>query len=423
MAKILLVEPGRPSESFYIEREMASEGIGRIATYTKLYGHEIKIVDMATYRVDFTKLINIIKEFKPDIVGITSSTFNILSAYETARKVKSVSKNIFVVIGGAHATALPELTLAECNEIDSVVVGEGEVALKKIAENPQYGIIKEELVEDLDSLPFVDWSLFDYKRFKKFPSIILGGDFHKYAFSMQRGCPYTCQFCNNKIFPKVRNFSSDYVFNNILYNLKNFQARFFYWSDATLLAKKKEVHEVCEKIIKSKINISIIVQSRADTIDKESVQLLRKAGCETFFIGVESGNESILKSCGKNLNKDIIRNAVKTVNSCEIPRIKCSFIIGLEGDTRESIRETIAFSQELKLYGLNRASFHTLDIYPGTDYWDKVIANNSTLKFRTFPGDWASYSRLYPMTLCGDISDKELKMFRDEGKKHFSEEF
>ena len=423
MAKILLVEPGRPSESFYIEREMASEGIGRIATYTKLYGHEIKIVDMATYRVDFNKLVTIIKEYKPDIVGITSSTFNILSAYETARKVKFVSDDIFVVIGGAHATALPDLTLNECNEIDSVVVGEGEVALKNIAENPEKGIIKEDLIEDLDSLPFIDWSFFDYRRFKKFTSITLGGDFHKYPFSLQRGCPFTCQFCSNKLFPKVRNFSSEYVFNNILYNLINFQARFFYWSDATLLAKKQEVHEVCEKIIKSKINISLIVQSRADTIDKESVKLLRRAGCETLFIGVESGNEDILKSCGKNLNKDTIRSAVKIVKSCGIPRIRSSFIIGLEGDTRESIRETIAFSQELKSYGLNRASFHTLDIYPGTDYWNRVIANNSTLKFRTFPGDWASYSRLYPMTICGDISDVELKMFRDEGKKHFPEEF
>jgi len=94
----------------------------------------------------------------------------------------------------------------------------------------------------------------------------------------------------------------------------------------------------------------------------------------------------------------------------------------LESENRETIEETLEFTKELKSYGLNRASVHCLDIYPKTKYWDMVEKDEGNLRLRTKLYDWSVYSRLYPMTCCGDIPPDELKAYRDEGKMEFQEE-
>lgn len=198
---------------------------------------------------------------------------------------------------------------------------------------------------------------------------------------------------------------------------------FFFWADSTIFVYKKWIQELCEMIINSKIEIALIVQTRVDTVDRKSVELLKKAGCETFFMGVESGNDSILKKAGKNITKDMVRDAVKIVHEVGIPRIRCSFIIGLEGDNRETIQDTVDFTRELKGYGMNRASVHTLDIYPKTEYWNMIERGEGNLNLKSKLTDWSVYSRLYPMTSCGNITTDELKRMRDEAKSAFQDEF
>jgi len=423
MKKIMLIDPGKVSESWYTVREMPSLALGCIGTYLKLVGHEVKIIDMATYKIDNERLKNEVAKFKPHIVGITSATFNIYSAYEAAQAVKQMDKNIFVVLGGAHATALPELTLKECPSIDTVVVGEGEIAMEKLCNNPRKGIMKEALIQNLDDLPRVDWTMFNYSKYKKLYSIRFNKELHKYTISMVRGCPFQCRFCF-KLFPDpARSRTPEHVFSEIVYNYENLGARLFYLADSTALVYKKNIQKLCQLIINSGIDIALIVQSRADTVDRKSVELLKQAGCETFFIGVESGNDEMLKRIGKNITKDKVRNAVKIVHEVGISRIRCSFIIGLEGDTRKTIRETIDFAKELKNSGLNRASVHCLDIYPKTEYWNMVERSEGNLKLKSELHDWSVLSRLNPMTSCGDITIEELKKLRDEGKEPFQEEY
>jgi radical SAM superfamily enzyme YgiQ (UPF0313 family) len=333
-----------------------------------------------------------------------------------------VDRNIFVVIGGAHATALPELTLKECPSIDAAVVGEGEVAIKKLCDHHTRGVVREAQVQNLDELPAIDWTLFDYNQYKKAHSIRLNKDLHKYTLSIVRGCPYQCKFCFKVFSGPPRSRSAENVFAEIVKNYEKFGARLFYVADSTLLVFKENIHELCRLIIRSGIEIALIVQSRADTVDRESVELLKEAGCETFFVGAESGNDEILKRCGKNITKEQVRKAVKLLAEAGIPRIRCSFIVGLEGDTRESIRETLEFARELKSYGMNRASVHCLDIYPKTAYWDMLERGEGNLKLRSQLHDWAACSRLYPMTTCGNLSTQELKSLRDEGKEDFQDE-
>jgi len=423
MKKVMLIDPGKISESWYTVREMPNLALGYIGTYLKTRGHEVKIIDMATYKFNNKRLKKEVAEYAPDIVGVTSSTFNVASAFQAASVIKEVSAEIFVVHGGAHASALPELTLEQCPSIDAVVVGEGELAMGRLCETPEKGIIQEDPIGDLDRLPMVDWDLYDRKKYPKLYSMRFNKEYHKYALSIVRGCSFHCKFCFKVLPDPPRSRSADNVFAEILRDYEKYRARLFYVADSTLLIYKDNIHRLCQLIIDSDIEIALIVQSRADTIDHESVKLLKLAGCETFFIGVESGNNDILKRCGKNTNKDMIRNAVKTVVATGIPRIRCSFIIGLEGDTRETINETIEFSKELKSYGVNRASLHCLDIYPGTPYWHMVARGEGNLNLRSDLHDFSVFSRLYPMTSCGDIPVEELKALRDKAREPFQEEY
>ena len=420
--KVLLVDPGKVSESWYAFREMPSLALGCLGTYLSRRGYEVRIVDMATYKINSTGLKREILNFKPDLVGITAATFNILSAYEAARAAKEVDPNIFVVLGGPHATALPEYTLKECSALDAVVAGEGEDALEQLCKNPRRGVVRGVEIADLNQLPLVDWTLFDYSKFKKLYSILFATELHKYTVSIVRGCPFNCKFCFKLLNDPPRTRSAENVFAEITQNYERFGAKFLYFSDSTLLIYKENVHRLCRLIIESGLKLALIVQSRADTIDAKSVDLLQRAGCETFFVGVESGNEELLKRSGKQITKDQVRSAVKLIHSAGIPRIRCSFIIGLDGDTRESIRETTAFARELKEYGMNRASVHCLDLYPKTEYWNMVERGEGSLQVRTHLYDWSIYSRMYPMASCGDISIAELKELRDFAREPFEEE-
>jgi radical SAM superfamily enzyme YgiQ (UPF0313 family) len=422
MKKILFIDPGKVNESWYTVREMPSLALGCLATYLKYFRYEVKIIDMATYKIDNETLIKEIEKFQPEIIGITSSTFNVNSAFAAARAIKKYYPDIFIVFGGAHATALPEFSLKECPEIDAIITGEGEIALKKLCENPRRGVFREKQIENLDELPIVDWTLYDYNRYKKFYSLRFNQELHKYSLSIVRGCPSQCKFCFKIFKDPPRTRSPKNVFQEIEYNYYHLGARMFYLADSTALVFKENIHELCEMIINSPIKISLIVQSRVDTVDTKSIDLLKQAGCETFFMGVESGNDRILKLCGKNITKDQVRRAVRIVCASGIPRVRCSFIIGLESESRETIKETLKFTKELKSYGLNRASVHCLDIYPKTKYWDMVEKGEGNLRLRTKLYDWSVYSRLYPMTCCGDIPPDELKAYRDEGKMEFQEE-
>ena len=167
MTKVLLIDPGRVGESWYEQRQCPSLGLAYIGSYLKLKGIENKIIDMVTYGVTYEELPFQINSFEPDIVGISSASFNILDAYKTIEIVKQTNAAIFTVLGGAHATALPQQCLKECKALDAVVVGEGEIAMQKICECPKPGIYQEPFIDDLDSLPFPDWSMYDYSKYIK----------------------------------------------------------------------------------------------------------------------------------------------------------------------------------------------------------------------------------------------------------------
>ncbi|OGR25426.1 MAG: hypothetical protein A2139_07350 [Desulfobacca sp. RBG_16_60_12] len=139
--------------------------------------------------------------------------------------------------------------------------------------------------------------------------------------------------------------------------------------DDTFTLHRKRILEFCEAVIDRHLDIRFYAQVRVDTIDVEIVQKLKAAGCFAVAIGVESGNEALLKAMGKNLTKDQIRAGCKVLKTAKMPFL-ASYIIGHPGDTHETIRQTLDFANELDA---DQSKFLIATPYPGTRFFEMSV--------------------------------------------------
>ena len=145
---------------------------------------------------------------------------------------------------------------------------------------------------------------------------------------------------------------------------------------------------------------------------------MQKAGCELIFFGIESGSDTQLKQMSKGITTDTIKNAVDIAHQAGI-HVRGSFIIGLDGDTPETINQTIEFASGLKRYGLEQAQFHCLDLYPGTYYWNMVEKGEGTLKRMYDTYDWSVFSRNKPHIVPNSMTVGELEQLVKYAREQF----
>lgn len=161
---------------------------------------------------------------------------------------------------------------------------------------------------------------------------------------MSFGCPFQCSFCvASTLGYKYRDV------DNVLQELRHVASlgiKEVFFTDFTFEVKRANTFELCKSLVAEKLDLSWVCSSRASSLDEELLGWMKRAGCHTIFISIESGNEEILKKYSKGVSKEQIQ---RTVRSCKKLGIKIlgHFIIGLPGETLETVKETIAFSKEL----------------------------------------------------------------------------
>jgi radical SAM superfamily enzyme YgiQ (UPF0313 family) len=373
-------------------------GLAYLAAVSERRGDEVRVFDMD---VEDERLADFVHGYRPDIVGITANTPQVKQAWRAAQEIKAVI-DVPIVLGGPHVSVLPEESISR-PEVDIVVRGEGEAIWLQLCEvveqcktmdlldpssrllDPILGVSYQTLdgafhhnpdappIAELDSLPWPAYHFFKMERYTSLqPTIDMVEGARSFSIITSRGCPYRCSFCSQSIMPiKWRARSPENVLAEWKHLVHDLGAQEIGVLDDSANIRMDRLAQLADLLIENRLNHVpwIFVNGiRANLVTKELLAKLKQAGLKRTAFGVETGDPDILVSIGKRTDHDTIRKAFKAAKEVGIETIGF-FIIGLPGDTEESMERTIRFAIELDPL---IANFSMMTPYPGTKVYEQV---------------------------------------------------
>lgn len=390
MTDIVLVNPPVTGKERYGALAGGGEympplGLANLAAFIRQHGYSVKIVDCCVLKLTLADVVKQILSYKPKYVGITAVTISINKAAALAKMLKEQKPNLKIILGGCHISVLPEETMKGFSQFDIGVLGEGELTIVELLRVLQEsssldnvkgiifrgnGMLKinemRPLIEDLDSLPFPAWDLLpDITKFYR-PS---GFSFKRLPITSLvtlRGCPMRCTFCNDGPFARtVRMNSPEYVIEMIKFLQRNYGIKGFAIFDGTFVIDKERTINICELMIKEKLNLTWSCNGRINLMTREILKLMKRAGCWLIAYGIESGSQQILDFIQKDID---LTKAYQVISWTREEGIlaKGYFMIGNLKENEESIRSTLNFALRS---GLDLFSVTYFTPLPGTlDY-------------------------------------------------------
>jgi len=343
-------------------------GLLYIISSSRTRGHDVALLDGALFsnaRAFEKRLF----ETDFDVLGLSAMTHNIGEAERIARLVQEKRPGTTVIIGGVHASTVPEEVTAECPDC-YVMAGEGEEAfpafLNAVAGKASLadvaglfyredGVLKSnppKAISDLDALPFPAYDLAD---FSKYTVGVHGLFFMRKPLTTlvtSRGCPFKCSFCAKTALTGYswRARSAENVLSEIELLVRKYGIREIHFEDDNIALKPERLVAICEGLLARRIDITWKCPHGiyAAHLDRNVFDLMRRSGCYSLSFGVESGSDEILAKAGKAADTSAIRRSVEAAHAAGIECIGF-FIFGLEGETPETVRRTIDFAKSLPL--------------------------------------------------------------------------
>lgn len=412
---------------------MIPHGLASIASFLRSHHIDVMIIDAYSHNLSIDQIVESALKYNPAVVGISSVTTVMPIANEIARRIKARNRSITTVAGGPHPTILPDETLSNI-DIDFVVRGEGEITMLellnkieerdfssvkgisyrdngKVAHNPD-----REYIRNLDDLPMPAYDLLPMQLYGAPPQWSLAAP--SYQLVASRGCPYSCGFCFVGMGKQIRYKSASNACDEIDHLIKKYNCKQIVFVDSTFPFNRKHAEQICGEIINRGLNKKIVwfTSTRVDIVDQDMLNLMHEAGCRLITYGVESGSQQILDFMNKGITPKQIAMAVKMAHKAKID-ITASYILGLPGETRKTITDTIKFAKRLNtLY----AQFNIIVPYPGTKVFDYAVENNM-LRNR----DWNNYVSLASMTdleppfIAAGLTKDELLSFQRKAYRDY----
>ena len=391
--RVLLINP------YYPISETPSPPLGLAYLAAALAQAEIavKILDLVVFPYSRSMLQDLMAAFKPQIAGITAVTMTFNSAISVIKDIKGINPDILTVIGGPHVSFCERETLISHPELDVVVIGEGERTIVELCQTVDNhkpmdnvnGIAyrrgkdiccnpKRERVENLDELPLPDRRLLPLGRYRALNMPI--------SLTTSRGCPFKCIFCVGRkmVGAKIRYRSPAKVVDELEY-LSTLNFHQINIADDLFTANKNHCLSVCDEIIKRKLELHWTSFARVDTVSEDMLIRMKAAGCDAVSFGLESANLEILETIKKGITLEQVEAAIGMCRRAGVTPY-ASFILGLPGETPQSIEETMAFGKKMKRLGL-AFGFHLLAPFPGTE----VREYRDRYGIRILTDDWSQY--------------------------------
>ncbi len=405
------VQRGRPSAIDSVVQSMFFNspplGLAYIAAVLEQAGHRVTLTDCAVEGMRLTDLTVLARQLWPDLVGVTSTTPYWDQAQATGQLLRRVLPDRPFVIGGPHLNSNPELLL-DNPEFSLGVRGEGEYPMLEIVAALESGADPAEVpgvvsaregelffaetrppISNLDALPFPARHLLPIHRYRPLPNDEYA--LPKTAAITSRGCPFQCSFCAKHTHgSRYRAYSPARVIAELHHLEDRYGIRDIAFVDSTFMPTRKRILAILDAMEADPPRASWTCSCRANVLDEDIVRRMRAMGCWRVRIGIESGNEGVLKSIRKGVTKQQCDYAVRTAAAAGL-QVKAFFMVGHVHDTPETVEETIRFAMSLPLKDVTVQINTPL---PGTGQYDEAKANGSLQE-----GDTSRYSFFEPVYL------------------------
>lgn len=391
--KVLLINP--PSE---FKTPVLPLGLASIAAFLKSNYIDVSVVDAWAEEMNFQELENRVSQSRADIIGIyiVSPRYNEAKAtIEVCRKVRPSS---LIIAGGPHPSAVPVETLNEISQLDICVIGEGEITTQEIVEsfrdnlglsevkgiayrskNNSKVIVNQpgELIKNLDTLPFPARELFPLQKYKTHPPY--GRKNPYFSVMTSRGCPFQCAYCSKDVFKdNFRAVSPKRVCDEIEELISKYNAKEIHFYDDDFTLNMQRAEEICNEILRREIKILWSCTTRVDLVNERLLKKMKQAGCWLISYGVESGNQKILDAINKGFTINQVISAFKMTKKAGLKTVGY-FIVGLPGETKETIQETLDLSKKIKP---DFVSWGILVVYPGSRLFKLIQSGRYRGKMR-----------------------------------------
>jgi len=390
IALILLMTTIPPVDSPWgVPAKLPPLGLAYVGAALEKAGFQVQILDNYQLRttLDFVKQET--KRLNPEIVGITCGSVTYRRCVEMAKVIKEVCPSCKIVVGGWHASYLPDSAL-ENPEIDYAIMGEGERAMvelatlitngsneRAIAEIPGIAcrfdgrIVKNppKLIDDLDSIHYPARHLLPMEIYDRQIGYLSAKPVD--VMNIQRGCPYECNYCETKTLwgSKCRAFSPLRVIEELEYMVGKFGSKGIYFIDDNFTINRKRTIEICHLIKERKLDIQWACDTRVDLLSADLLKEMREAGCRTIFFGIQSGSQRILDKLNTHTTREKIVEAFKLCRKAGI-NIACSLMLGIPGETIADMQETYKFAEKL---GPDWCTFYVFIACPTSCLYDEVL--------------------------------------------------
>ena len=376
-------------------------GVLYLAAVVRQEGYPVRMTDLRGRKEeDFAEQIG-----EADVYGITAASPEYATALAIARAARRKNPKACIVLGGIHATSVPD----SIDEVfDVIVVGEGEASFVRLLNDRESAknmprIYRSPAIPDIDALPYPARDLLPFDSVFSKNAFSVGGEYAGTLIT-SRGCPYNCSFCASETMwqrKAVRFRSPDNVIGELSEMIERYGVRCYRFQDDTMTLRRDRLKELCEKL--APLDIRWRTTTRVDQADIERLQMMKDAGCEEVGYGVESLSQEVLDRNAKGIRLEQVYEALDNTAGVGL-KARLFFIIGLPGEPPGFTDRLGEFLKRVQADGIDVS---TLVPYPGADIYHHPERFGITLKHTDFS--------IYHMTLGlrGDEFERPLTFVHD----------
>lgn len=430
----LLIHPlgrasGRAARVARLANIMPPLGVASMAAYAETRGIATAIIDYYAQPDSDAAVKDYLRERRPAFVGFSCTTATFLDGVRIARMVKSELPGVSTVFGGVHVSGQQQAALERFPELDFAIVGEGEQAFCELLESQGRdvgdipglvyrqggqvlfsGLRKKGI--DLDSLPFPAYDkLPDYPHSYTLP-IFNYPTAPNTSANSSRGCPYTCSYCDRSVFRSSYRFNSaEYLYAHMKFLKERYGIRHINFYDDQFTFNRRRVEEFTDMLVDKPLGMTFNCAVRANHVDEDLLRRIKAAGGWMVSLGVESGDQELLERHGRKLDVGATAEVVRQAKRAGL-RVKGLLMMGVPGETEESIQRTMDYAFSLPIDDFNMTKFTP---FPGAPLYDDIRNHGA------FEENWDKMDCMHFLFIPHALTKERMEtLFTEFYKRHYT---